>query len=135
MSRSKFNIDLPRKNFSDILYKKCGGNYGREQKYRSLPSRINSFNFREKWVPTIIFTLKDSELRIGELQRLLRCSKKILIEQLNILILHKIVENRKVYKGNTIESYYKLTDCGSELLPILVNMKSFGCKFEENIKK
>ena len=66
---------------------------------------------------------------------MLRCSKKILIEQLNILILHKIVENRKVYKGNTIESYYKLTDCGRELLPILVNMKSFGCKFEEIIIK
>lgn len=89
----------------------------------------------KKWVPTILFNLKDSELRLGELQRLLGCSKKILIEQLNLLILHKIVENRKVYKGNTVESYYILTHCGSELLPILMEMKSFGCKFEENIKK
>lgn len=99
------------------------------------PVELTALILGKKWIPTIIFTLKDSGLRLGELQRLLGCSKKILIEQLNILILHKIVENRKVYKGNSIESYYILTDCGEELLPILVDMKYFGCKFEENIKK
>ena len=99
------------------------------------PVELTALILGKKWVPTIIFSLKDAELRLGELQRLLGCSKKILIEQLNILVLHKIVENRKVYKGNTIESYYSLTSCGDELLPILKDMKTFGCKFEENIKK
>lgn len=99
------------------------------------PVELTALILRKKWVPTIIFSLKDTELRLGELQRSLGCSKKILIEQLNILVLHKIVENRKVYKGNIIESYYSLTSCGDELLPILKDMKTFGCKFEENIKK
>ncbi len=99
------------------------------------PVELTALILGKKWVPTIIFTLKDTELRLGELQRVLGCSKKILIEQLNLLIFHKIVENRKVYKGNIVESYYTLTTCGNELLPILIDMKLFGCKFEENIKK
>lgn len=99
------------------------------------PVELTALILGKKWIPTIIFTLKDTELRLGELQRVLGCSKKILIEQLNLLIFHKIVENRKVYKGNIVESYYTLTTCGNELLPILIDMKLFGCKFEENIKK
>lgn len=99
------------------------------------PVELTALILGKKWVPTIIFNLKNRELRLGELHRLLGCSKKILIEQLNLLILHKIVENRKVYKGNVVESYYVLTDSGNELLPILMEMKSFGCKFEKNIEE
>lgn len=98
------------------------------------PVELTALILGKKWIPTIIFRLKDTELRLGELQRLLGCSKKILIEQLNLLIFHKIVENRKIYKENVIESYYSLTECGNDLLPILVDMKAFGCRFEDNIK-
>ncbi|MGL4688404.1 MAG: winged helix-turn-helix transcriptional regulator [Fusobacteriaceae bacterium] len=104
------------------------------KKIDQCPVELTALILGKKWVPTIIFKLKDTEFRFGELQRLLGCSKKILIEQLNLLISHKIVENKKIYKENTIESYYYLTNCGEELLPILLDMKAFGCKFEENIK-
>ncbi|MGL5351462.1 MAG: winged helix-turn-helix transcriptional regulator [Cetobacterium sp.] len=99
------------------------------------PVEVTALILGKKWIPTILFKLRDGEMRLGELQRVLGCSKKILIEQLNLLILHKIVENRKVYKENSVESYYYLTECGSELLPILVDMKAFGCKFEGNISR
>lgn len=99
------------------------------------PIELTALILGKKWIPTIILNLKDSELRLGELHRMLGCSKKILIEQLNLLIFHKIVENKKIYKDNTIESYYFLTPCGHDLLPVLMEMKNFGCKFEKNIKQ
>lgn len=98
------------------------------------PVELTALILGKKWIPTIIFKLKNTELRLGELHRLLGCSKKILIQQLNLLILHGIIENRKTYKENIIESYYSLTECGNDLLPILVDMKAFGCRFEDNIK-
>lgn len=89
------------------------------------PVELTALILGKKWIPTIIFKLKNTELRLGELHRLLGCSKKILIQQLNLLILHGIIENRKTYKENIIESYYSLTECGNDLLPILVDMKGF----------
>lgn len=98
------------------------------------PVELTALILGKKWVPSIIFRLEESQRRLGELHKLLGCSKKILIEQLNLLILHKIVENKKIYKNNSVESYYILTQCGLELFPILVQMKAFGCKFQKNIK-
>ena len=106
-----------------------------EDHNNNCPVELTALILGKKWVPTIIFVLSENTFRFGELQREIGCSKKILLEQLKLLINHKIIENNKIYKDNSIESYYSLSSCGKELFPILVNMKLFGCKFEDNIKK
>ncbi len=85
----------------------------------------------KKWIPTIIFVIAQGDIRLGELHREIGCSKKVLLDQLNLLLHYKIIENEKTFVDNTIISYYSLASLGVELLPILSNMKSFGCKLIE----
>ena len=72
-----------------------------------------------KWVAEIIWGIKDNKVRFGELQRLLKgCSKKMLSQQLELLMENKIIINDKT-------TYY-LSESGMLLLPILEKMISWG---------
>lgn len=96
----------------------------------SCPVEIIAIIVGKKWIPTIIFALEERSLRLGELQRKVpECSKKILIQQLNLLIENKILKNEKIIKHNTIESYYSLTEYGLKLIPILNSIKLLGCEY------
>ena len=77
----------------------------------------------KKWVAIIIWELQSNKMRFGELQRAVEgCTKKMLIQQLDLLIKHKIVINDKKTYKNTVESTYYLSESGLKLLPIMKNM-------------
>ena len=75
-----------------------------------------------KWVAEIIWGV-----RFGELQRLLKgCSKKMLSQQLELLMENNIIINDKKTINNIVESTYYLSESGMLLLPILEKMISWG---------
>lgn len=77
----------------------------------------------KKWVPEIIWNMKDKKIRFGELQRIVDgCSKKMLIQQLELLIENYIIINDKKIINNTVESTYYLSESGVLLLPIMEKM-------------
>lgn len=81
----------------------------------------------KKWVPNIIWSLKDEQKRFGELQRQVEgCTKKMLIQQLELLMGEGIVENKKSMENNSIESIYYLSETGMTLLPIVEQMIRWG---------
>lgn len=98
----------------------------------SCPVEALSNILGKKWVPLIIWTLKDGVKRFGELQKEIEgCSKKMINQQLDLLISHEIVANDKHVCNNTIESFYYLTDKGNTLVPIIKTMIMWG---EDNLK-
>ena len=81
----------------------------------------------KKWVGKILWVLKDEKKRYGELQRMLnKCSKKMLSQQLDLLIQYKIVINQKFEEDNKVESSYYLSDKGKNLIPIIKDMMIWG---------
>lgn len=81
----------------------------------------------KKWVATIIWQLKGEKKRFGELQRLVDgCTKKMLTQQLDLLINQGIVVNEKVTQNNSVESTYYLSESGLLLLPLVENMIMWG---------
>lgn len=81
----------------------------------------------KKWVAEIIWTLQDNKMRFGELQRTLDgCSKKMLKQQLDLIINQGIIINEKNTSNNTVESTYYLSESGLELLPIMEKMMSWS---------
>jgi DNA-binding HxlR family transcriptional regulator len=77
----------------------------------------------KKWVPGIIWSIKKNKIRFGELQRELDgCSKKMLIQQLDMLMEKGIILNDKKFINNTVESTYYLSESGLTLLPIMEHM-------------
>ncbi|WP_455543521.1 winged helix-turn-helix transcriptional regulator [Intestinibacter sp.] len=81
----------------------------------------------KKWVAIIIWGLQDQKLRFGELQRLTEgCTKKMLTQQLNLLIENNIVINEKKTSNNTVESTYYLSESGLKLLPVMEMMISWS---------
>ncbi|EGT3616013.1 helix-turn-helix transcriptional regulator [Clostridium perfringens] len=80
-----------------------------------------------KWVAEIIWSIKDKKVRFGELQRLLDgCSKKMLSQQLELLMENNIIINEKKTINNIVESTYYLSESGLSLLPILEKMINWG---------
>ncbi len=93
----------------------------------SCPVEALSHILGKKWVPNIIWTLQKEEKRFGQLQREIEgCTKKMLLQQLELLIRQGIVKNEKVMSGNTIESTYYLSDTGLLLIPIIEEMIEWG---------
>ncbi len=85
----------------------------------------------KKWVGSIIWTIKNDKKRFGELQHELEgCSKKMLSQQLDLLINNNILANEKIVSNNTVESFYYLTETGKVLLPTIKQMIFWG---EENL--
>lgn len=98
----------------------------------SCPVEALSSILGKKWVPMIIWVLKDEKKRFGELQKLIEgCSKKMLNQQLDLLMRNGIVENDKSQSNNMVESFYYLTDKGATLMPIIESMIMWG---EKNLK-
>ncbi|ELC8442274.1 helix-turn-helix transcriptional regulator [Clostridium perfringens] len=80
-----------------------------------------------KWVAEIIWSIKEEKVRFGELQRSLEgCSKKMLSQQLELLMDNNIIINEKKTINNTVESTYYLSESGLSLLPILEKMINWG---------
>ncbi|MEG0068290.1 MAG: helix-turn-helix domain-containing protein [Cetobacterium sp.] len=100
---------------------------------RSCPVEVIAVILGKKWIPTIIFSLyENEELRLGEiLKKLDGCSKKMLIQQLTTLMDTHIVQNKKIFKNNTVESYYYLSHYGKKLIPVLKNIKLLGCEYQK----
>ena len=81
----------------------------------------------KKWVGKIIWNIKNDKKRFVELQRLLKgCSKKVLSQQLEMLISYEIVINERCKSGNSVESFYYLSEKGKELVPIIAMMIEWG---------
>ncbi|KIS03890.1 winged helix-turn-helix transcriptional regulator [Paucilactobacillus wasatchensis] len=81
----------------------------------------------KKWVPSILMILNQKPHRFGELQTALSgCSKKVLKQQLNLLITNGLISNSKVTIANMVESTYQLTTTGESLMPIVLAMKTWG---------
>lgn len=77
----------------------------------------------KKWVAKIVWSINDNKIRFGELQRSIDgCSKKMLIQQLDLLIEHKFVINEKKLINNNIESTYYLSKSGLMLLNVMTKM-------------
>ncbi|WP_407641397.1 winged helix-turn-helix transcriptional regulator [Clostridium mediterraneense] len=77
----------------------------------------------KKWVAVIIWSMQDKKMRFGELQRAVEgCSKKMLVQQLELLISNNIIINEKKRVNNKVESTYYLSDSGLLLLPIMDKM-------------
>ena len=77
----------------------------------------------KKWIAIMIWELQDNKLRFGELQRLIdECSKKMLTQQLDLLIDNDIIINDKKITNNIVESVYYLSESGLALLPIMEKM-------------
>lgn len=85
----------------------------------------------KKWVPNLIWNIRDGKKRFGELQREMEgCSKKMLTQQLELLIENEIVINEKSNTNNVLESFYYLSEKGNTLLPIIEKMILWG---QENL--
>ena len=83
-----------------------------------------------KWKPIILYYLKDSAKRFGELQRLIpHATKKMLTMQLRDLEKDGIV-NRKVFEQVPPKVEYSLTRYGKSLAPILELMAKWGTKHQ-----
>lgn len=77
----------------------------------------------KKWVAVIIWTMQDQKMRFGELQRTIEgCSKKMLTQQLELLMDNQIIVNEKKVLNNSVESTYYLSESGLTLLPIMGKM-------------
>ncbi|WP_010622999.1 helix-turn-helix domain-containing protein [Paucilactobacillus suebicus] len=80
-----------------------------------------------KWVPTILLTLDASPKRFGALKsEIADCSKKMLIQQLNLLLENNLVINIKTVDNNSTESTYMLSSMGQSLMPIVKSMRNWG---------
>lgn len=83
----------------------------------------------KKWVGKILWVIQDNKIRFGELQRKIEgCSKKMLTQQLDLLIENNIVINDKKTINNSIESTYYLSESGLLLLHIMANMIEWSNK-------
>lgn len=89
-----------------------------------------------KWKLIILFHLMSSEvLRFSELQRAIpTISKKMLTSQLRELEYDDII-NRKVYQQVPPKVEYSMTEYGKELIPILVNMRTWGQKHMDHMDR
>lgn len=77
----------------------------------------------KKWVGKIIWLINDKRIRFGELQRKIDgCSKKMLTQQLDLLIENNIVINDKKIMKNSVESNYYLSESGLSLLHLMATM-------------
>ena len=77
----------------------------------------------KKWVARIVWEIQDNKIIFGELQRKIDgCSKKMLVQQLDLLVENNIVINNKKVVKNSIESTYYLSKSGLELLHVIANM-------------
>ena len=79
-----------------------------------------------KWKPIIIYNLKASKKRFGQLDVTIPgISRKVLTTQLNELVADKLVE-RTAYAEIPPRVEYSLTEKGKELIPIFAEIRKWG---------
>lgn len=84
-----------------------------------------------KWKALVLWCLKDSVKRNGELKRLIpNISQKMLTQQLRELEDSGIV-NRIVYPVVPPKVEYKLTPMGEKLMPILLELHDWGKEYSK----
>lgn len=97
--------------------------YNVEDMIYDCPVEALSSILGKKWIHAIIWQIQDTKIRFGELQRSIEgCSKKMLIQQLEVLIENGIIINEKNTDSKVVESIYYLSESGLSLLPIMKNM-------------
>lgn len=97
--------------------------YNIDENIYDCPVEALSNMLGKKWVAVIIWSMQDKKMRFGELQRAVEgCSKKMLVQQLELLISNNIIINEKKRVNNKVESTYYLSDSGLLLLPIMDKM-------------
>lgn len=79
-----------------------------------------------KWTLMILFQINENVIRYGELKRAVKgISEKMLIQELNRLVEHKLVI-KKVYPQIPPKVEYSLTEMGMKTLPIVDQLAQFG---------
>jgi DNA-binding HxlR family transcriptional regulator len=79
-----------------------------------------------KWTLMILFQINDRVMRYGELRRAVQgISEKMLIQELNMLVEHKLV-SKVAYLEIPPRVEYRLTALGSKTLPIINTLAQFG---------
>jgi DNA-binding HxlR family transcriptional regulator len=79
-----------------------------------------------KWTLLILFQINERVIRYGELKRAIPgISEKMLIQELNMLVEHKLV-SKKVYLEIPPKVEYRLTKIGLKTLPIADKLAQFG---------
>ena len=79
-----------------------------------------------KWKPLIIFNLHKSKKRFGQLDAIIPgISRKVLTDQLNQLVLDKLVI-RTAFAETPPRVEYSLSEKGKELIPILKGISKWG---------
>lgn len=79
-----------------------------------------------KWTLLILFQINERVIRYGELKRAIPCiSEKMLIQELNFLVEHKLV-SKKAYPEIPPKVEYTLTELGLKTLPIAETLATFG---------
>lgn len=100
-----------------------------EQEIYDCPAEALANLLGKKWVATIIWTIQDEKKRFGELEREIEgCTRKMLVQQLDLLMKQEIVMNKKEMNGNSVESTYYLSEKGLTLMPLVENMITWGSK-------
>ena len=83
-----------------------------------------------KWTMLILFQINTNVIRYGELKRAVAgISEKMLIQELNFLVEHKMVI-KKAYPEIPPRVEYSLTELGLKTLPIIDQIALFG---QENL--
>jgi len=79
-----------------------------------------------KWKPLIIYQLKNTDRRFGQLDALIPgVSRKVLTSQLNELVRDKLVL-RTAYAETPPRVEYSLSEKGKELIPIFEGIAKWG---------
>ncbi len=86
-----------------------------------------------KWKPLILYLLyKNKVLRFSELKnRIEGITQKMLTQQLRELETDSVI-SRKVYRTVPPKVEYSITDHGSTIMPILLDMEAWGKKHESS---
>ena len=81
-----------------------------------------------KWKPLILWKIKDTPLRFGEIQKKLPdISQKMLTRQLRALE-EDLLVSRMEYSGMPPHVEYALTTRGQTVIPLLMSMKEWASK-------
>ncbi|UPZ35352.1 helix-turn-helix transcriptional regulator [Sphingobacterium sp. PCS056] len=92
----------------------------------SCPVRASLSLLAGKWTLMILFQINENTVRYGELKRAVTgISEKMLIQELNMLVEHKLV-TKKVYPQIPPKVEYSLTELGLKTLPIVDQLAQFG---------
>ena len=102
----------PRKSFEHLEY--------------SLADALNIIG--EWWTPLIVWSIAGGSHRFDDIQASLEIARNILADRLQTLVTHEVVERRQ-YSDRPARFEYHLTERGEELIPVLMQLESWGAKW------